>query len=204
VLGASGSHDILEDLVLEFSSPLEKFDSAGIIFTDTMMKSVGKYAIKRDTVANRLRIKHDWKMESWYQLIFTSGAATDSTGISFTKNDTLTFKTKGSRDYGSVKLTLVGLDFGSYPVLQWLQSGKVVKSIPLGGNIYYERIFLPGDYEINILHDSNQNGKWDTGNYRLKKQPERVIAIPRKISLRGSWENEFNIDINATTEEDEK
>jgi hypothetical protein len=202
VLGTTGSHDILEDLVLEFSSPLENFDSARIIFTDTTMKPVGKYAIERDTVANRLLVKHAWKMESWYQLIFTQGAATDSTGISFSKNDTLIFKTKGTKDYGSVKLTLAGLDFGSYPALQWLQSGKVVKSIPLGGRTYYERLFLPGEYEINILYDSNQNGKWDTGNYRLKKQPERVIDIPRKITVRGSWENEFNIDINAANEEE--
>jgi hypothetical protein len=203
VLGIAGAHDVLENLKLDFSSPLESIDSARIFFTDTSMKSVGAYTLSRDTTPNLLILKHAWKMDSWYQLIFTEGAATDSTGLTFTKSDTLQFKTKGEKDYGSVKLNLTGLDFTKQPVLQWLESGKVVKRIPLTGNTYFEKLFKPGDYEISILLDANQNGVWDTGNYRLRQQPERVLNIPQKISVRGNWENEFNIDINAV-EEDEK
>jgi len=46
----------------------------------------------------------------------------------------------------------------------------------------------PGNYLIRIIFDSNANGRWDTGNYLKKIQPERVIYYPGVIEMRANWE----------------
>ena len=53
--------------------------------------------------------------------------------------------------------------------------------------------FLPvGEYSIRLIEDLNKNGKWDPGNYDLKKQPERVYF--KKIEqLRANWDVEVKI-----------
>jgi hypothetical protein len=45
------------------------------------------------------------------------------------------------------------------------------------------------------LYDSNKNGKWDTGHFSSgkKQQPERVVSIPRTLSIRANWDNEVTI-----------
>jgi hypothetical protein len=58
---------------------------------------------------------------------------------------------------------------------------------------YTNKLFVPGEYEVRILYDDNKNGKWDTGDYTKKLQPEKVIALPQKLSIRANWDNERDI-----------
>ncbi|MFZ9687955.1 MAG: hypothetical protein ACO3AW_08295, partial [Chitinophagaceae bacterium] len=58
-------------------------------------------------------------------------------------------------------------------------------------------LILPGDYEISVLFDSNKNGKWDTGNYWKKIQPEKVVSRKETFNIRPNWENELTIDISV-------
>jgi hypothetical protein len=36
----------------------------------------------------------------------------------------------------------------------------------------------------------NLNGKWDTGNYKKKIQPEKIFYFDKPIIIRGYWEVE--------------
>lgn len=202
IRNVSAPHDILEDLSLQLSSAAVSFDSSLVIFSDTLGKPIYNYSIAPDTSGTKIIISHPWKLESWYQLIFKQGFATDSTGKTLLKDDTLRFQTKAERDYGALKLQLAGLDFEQNPLLQWMTAGKVVKTIPLTGPTYINKLFVPGDYEIRIVLDANKNGKWDTGDYWTKRQPERTLAIAQRLNIRGNWENEFTIDVNAKEDPD--
>jgi hypothetical protein len=133
-------------------------------------------------------------------LVFLKGFAADSAGITNTRNDTVRFQTKGEADYGSIKIEFAGLDFADNPVLVMLEGNKITKSFPLKSAIFTDKLFKPADYEIRILLDRNKNGVWDTGDYWKKLQPERVLAIEKKITVKANWENEFLIDINAQEE----
>ncbi len=53
----------------------------------------------------------------------------------------------------------------------------------------FERI-IPGDYAISVVYDSNCNGKWDTGVFRLLKQPEKVLKLPGRAMVQSGWETE--------------
>jgi uncharacterized protein (DUF2141 family) len=51
----------------------------------------------------------------------------------------------------------------------------------------------PGDYQIRLVLDSNNNGKWDAGNYYFKEEPEKVIFYRNEkgipiINLKANWE----------------
>jgi len=45
----------------------------------------------------------------------------------------------------------------------------------------------PGDYNLRLIHDKNNNGKWDTGDYLNKNKPEEVIHYNDTIKVRANW-----------------
>ena len=46
---------------------------------------------------------------------------------------------------------------------------------------------IPGEYNLRIIHDKNENRKWDTGNYLKKRKPEQVIHYNDTIKVRANW-----------------
>lgn len=199
-IGAGANQDIFNPLTIQFEKPLKLLDSSKVLFTDTLFKPISGFNLQLDSTAKELTLHYKWKLDTWYQLVFVKGFAADSAGVTTTRNDSLRFKTKGEEDYGSIKIEFAGLDFAENPVLVMLENNKITKSFPLKGAIFSDKLFKPAEYEIRILLDRNGNGVWDTGDYWKKLQPERVLAIEKKITVKANWENEFLIDINAQEE----
>jgi hypothetical protein len=55
-------------------------------------------------------------------------------------------------------------------------------------------LFLPGEFDLRILYDRNGNGVWDPGQFfGIRRQPEIVKPVERKITVKASWQNEFEI-----------
>ena len=52
-------------------------------------------------------------------------------------------------------------------------------------------------YYIRLFNDSNNNGKWDTGNYEQKLQAEEVYYFPKVWEMKANFEFEENWDIHA-------
>ena len=49
----------------------------------------------------------------------------------------------------------------------------------------------PGEYSLRILIDEDNNGKWDIGNIRQSREPEKIIFFKEKSALRANWEIEL-------------
>ena len=62
--------------------------------------------------------------------------------------------------------------------------------------IFYKNL-NPGEYKIKVIEDLNENGKWNTGNYIQKRQPERILFYNKSITIRGFWDLEETFDIDA-------
>ena len=114
-------------------------------------------------------------------------------------NDTLRIKftTKTEKDYGLLRMTYK-LPSNEYPfVIQLLNNKREVLQTNIlhqTGTITYPNL-AAGGYKIKAIEDRNGNGVWDTGNYRQKRQPERVFYFDKAITVRGYWELEEEWEI---------
>ncbi|MDE3236851.1 MAG: Ig-like domain-containing protein [Bacteroidota bacterium] len=190
----NGKQDLLSKyLALTFNRKVEKIDSSMIALCDTNYHPVKGYTLQLDSTAHKLLISYPWKEDVAFKLIVQKEAATDSAGVTLFKTDTVSFYTKKEADYGSLKIRFTNLDVSRHPVLELIQDDKIVFSHRMTQKTFYQKLYYPGDYEIRVLYDDNQNGIWDPGNFKLKKQPEQVKSIEKKINIRNNWDNEYEL-----------
>jgi hypothetical protein len=188
--------DLLDDLTLTFLVPLRTIDTTKMQLTTDSAFHPTTYSTDLDTSKSILKIHTNWKPNTLYNLILQKDFATDTMGRQLLKADTLRFMTKKETDYGSVRLRVRNLDTAVNPVLQFVQNDKVMYSAPIKSGIFSSRLFLPGDYDLRILYDQNNNGKWDPGHFfGVKRQPETVLPLGKKISIKPDWDNEFEASL---------
>jgi uncharacterized protein (DUF2141 family) len=192
---ATREQDILTDLKIAFNSPLKNVNKERIILTDTSNVPVKNVVLTIDSTNKNLLVKTKWVPGAAYKLIISKDFATDTSGLSLAKSDTLRFKAKSESDYATVKLTFKNLDRTKNPVLQFVQNDKVISAYPLTSDIWTVPLFDPGEYELRILYDENKNGVWDPGNFDKKKQPEKVYSISQKLSVQANFEKDVDIEL---------
>ena len=200
----NNQQDLLANFTITFEQPLRSFDSTKIrLYTDSVFTPVAGYTFQKDTNNKKIVLIHtpltgqtDWKENTTYHLILDKDFASDSSGKKLLKTDTLSFKTKKIADYGSLQLKFKNLDIAKNPVLLFVLSENIFKSVSLSNAEFSQPLFLPGDYELRILYDTNKNGVWDPGQFFGKhKQPELVKSIERKITVKPAWQNEIEITL---------
>ncbi|HWB24916.1 MAG TPA: Ig-like domain-containing domain [Chitinophagaceae bacterium] len=190
-----GPQDLLQPFVFKFPVKIGTFDSSKIVLCDTNFIRLKGYTFSADTSFTNFSLHYNWAENEQYKIIVQKDAFKDTAGTMLEKNDTLTFKTRRESEYGSIRLHFNNLDLSKNPVLLLVQGEKIVTSVPLTTNEWYQRLYRPGDYEIRILNDDNKNGVWDPGNYDKKLQPEIIIAIPRKLTIKANLDSEVDVNL---------
>jgi hypothetical protein len=192
----NGAQDLLSSLELKFVKPLKTLDSSKILFADSNFIPAKGYKLMLDTSKTILSFSYPWKEQTQFRIIIPKDAITDTSGMSLAKSDTIKFATKKEADYGSIRLRFVNLDLKRNPVLQLVQSDKIVESIILTSTELTRKLYRAGSYDLRILYDTNKNGIWDTGVFGIvKKQPEIVQLISKPLVVKGNWDNEVNISL---------
>lgn len=140
-----------------------------------------------DSMHRKLIIDYPWKNKKSYLLF-----CRDSVFVSHFNhyNDTirLDFKTKSTKDYGTLTINYEFEDTNTY-LTQLLNEKKEVllqDSITSNKIISYEFLH-PEKYYLRVIFDDNHNGRWDTGNYAGKKQAEKVIYFNKTIDVKANW-----------------
>lgn len=190
----AGSLDILKPLTLTFERKPKTFDSSKIYLSTDSGNIRIPATISLDS--NILTVSHKWDAGTKYKLYIDKGLATDTFGFSILKKDTIQIATKKLSDYGSLSIRLTGLDTSKHPVLLFYSGESLKNAVPLTANKININLLIPGEYQVRILYDKNRNGKWDTGDYNKKRQPEIVIPRKQTLNVRANWDNE--VDINLT------
>jgi len=182
-------------LTCQLSYPVSECDLSGfqlISGGDTVTPSVEF----TDPLLRQFKVTSTWKEGTSYKLLIP-----DSTFISYNglSNDTTihTFQTVVLRDLGSLAINIdISERPGNYIIQLLAEKGKVVeeKYLSESGQIKFAFI-VPAKYTIKAIHDSNQNRRWDTGDYMNKIQPETVFFFPKIVEIRGNWdvEEEWNL-----------
>lgn len=197
----SGAQQNLTDsLTLTFDRPLRTFDSTKIsLRRDSSFTPVGRYRISLDSTQKMMSLQTQWQENTQYHLVLQQDFAEDTLGQKLLKEDTINFTTRRRSDYGSLRLRIRNIDTAANPVLQFVQSDKVVYAASVKTGFFAQPLFLPGDYELRLLYDRNNNLKWDAGQFfGTKRQPELVIPIERTLSVKPDWENEAEITVPAS------
>lgn len=186
--------DLLKNLTFTFDRPLRFFDSTKARLTIDSTFTPVSYTLRLDTTKKILTFQTAWQPGQSYHLILEKDFAEDTLKRRLLKSDTLSFNTRSQSDYGSIRIRLRNIDTAQNPVLQFVQSDVVVFSVPIKTGIFRQPLFLPGDYDLRLLYDRNNNGKWDPGQFfGTKKQPEIAHPIERKITVKPAVDNDFDI-----------
>lgn len=194
---SNNQQDLLGDLTLNFETALKRFDSTGLrLYTDSSYKPVIALTMLRDSLSRNITLQTTWQENTLYNMVLDKEFAEDSAGRKLFKTDTISFVTKKKSDYGSLKIRFRKLELDKNPVVQLVGGQGTVKSFPLTATEFNLALFNPGDYEVRILFDANKNGSWDPGQFfGSKRQPEKVILIGRKVTIKPNWTNEYDIDV---------
>lgn len=189
--------DLLGNLEIHFkTAPLKYFDSSKVQFTNEKYEPLTGYRLIRDTSNTKITLQYKWEPNTAYNLIVDKDFAEDTLGHKLLRSDTLTFRTKKESDYGLVRLRFLNLDLSKNPVLQFVQNDQVKFSHVFTDRNFYAKLFVPGEYDLRILFDENKNGLWDPGEFFGRhRQPEKVMPVPRKLTIKANWDNEIDITL---------
>jgi hypothetical protein len=191
----NGTKDITEPLNITFNNKIIKADIAKIYIADTLFKKDTSIKFYLDTATNSLTSTYKWLAEKSYYLIIEKDAVTDTLGKSNTKTDSIKFDTKKLEDYGKLVLRFSNLELSKKPVLQLINGENIKYTFALTSTEWNNNLIAPGDYDIRILYDKNNDGKWTPGNYFKKIQPEQSITLPQKLTIKANWDNEREIKL---------
>lgn len=188
----NNQQDLDKDLLINFTTPLRSFDSSKLKLSTDSSFTRADYTASLDSIKKIIRLHTAWQEATRYNLLLDRDFALDTAGRRLLKSDTLTFITKGPNDYGSISIRLRNIDLTKNPVLLFVQNEQVVYSASVKTGTFTASRFVPGDYELRILYDTNDNGKWDPGHFfGTKKQPELVHSIGDKITVKPAWDNTY-------------
>ncbi len=191
---AGSKKDLLEPLVLTCNSKIKTWNPKGLRLTDTSFQEIPNTRISLDSLQENISIALAWPPETPYILLVDQDAASDEGGNTFAKTDTVRFVTKGNADYGNVVLRFNNLDVSKKPILQFVSDDVVKFAYPLTESQWSNALFPPGEYTLRILFDANNDGSWTPGDYSQKRQPEKVLSLPKRLAVKANWDNEQNIE----------
>ena len=159
---------------------------------DTVHKPL-KFTLQADSVKMRFEISQPWEPETEYQLIADSGAFVDIYGKANEKQ-TYKFKILSLDQYSTL---IVKLDpYIDNVVIQILtEKDKVVRELAASAEGTKFEYLKPTSYYMRAFVDLNGDGKWTTGDWATKRQPEPVYYFPNKLTLRANWDFEESWDI---------
>lgn len=194
----ASQQDLLSPFVMSFETPIRDFDSTKIRFArDSAFTPVETpWHWEADSTRQQWTLVHTWQENTLYHLILDKEFATDTLGQQLLKSDTLSFFSKKRSDYGKLTLRFKNLDLSNNPVLQFVQNKEVVYSFPLTEPTFSQPLFLPGEYNLRILRDTNGNGVWDPGKFfGERRQPEVAEPLARVINVKPNQDFPIEVDV---------
>lgn len=207
-LSTKGEVNPLKHLDMTLDYPLMEFDTLSVTLTskpaggeDTPKKRSVK--LLRDTLDSRKwHIESDWTVGDEYTLTIPSGAMRNVAGE---RNDSIVgqYTVADPDKYATVKINVRS----SKPEMRYIvqltnASGAVqqeLRDVTVGTHEF--KYVAVGEVMVRVVEDANANGKWDTGDMVLMRQPERTEIYKNSngeelFTTKANWEFELDIDMD--------
>jgi len=186
---APGTMDVYDYLTLSFQEPIASLDTAAFHLKekmDTVWVDI-PFDLEHDTLnIKQYNIYADWKPETNYQFTVDSAAIYGLYG-KFTNRIQKEMKIKKLEDYGAIFYNITGIEGPAFVELLDSKDAPIRQVEVVDGKADF--YFLnPGRYGARLVVDSNKNGLWDTGDYKEKRQPEKVYYYPQVLELKANFD----------------
>ena len=190
---ATANFDIYRKLMIQSPEPVASFDTTMIRLTelqDTVYVPV-PFTMQADS-ASRLKywVSHPWKFGGSYKLSVDSAALYTIYNLPNKKVD-IDIKIKEEEQYGKLIYKIGHVEGPT--VIQLLSADvkeTVIRSIRIDKDEEITIQYLePQKYLLKAIIDRNNNGVWDTGDLKAKRQPEEVFYYQSVIKIRPNWDN---------------
>ena len=185
------------DKIVEFTfqHPLDT------IITDSLLLVAGGDSIWQpefeftDSIRRRIYFPIEAVEETRYMIELADSSVIDWNGI-HNKKSKISFSTKSLRDFGVLVINLHPQNKMNY-IFQLMNDKEVLmKEFFFESDTTITIEYLDAaTYILKLIYDENGNRIWDSGNYKHKIQPEKVLYFNKKISIRANWEMVEDWDI---------
>ena len=205
---SSGEFHKHKTLDMEFDFPLTKFDSTLVTLKMTTEENSEatdvEFHFVQDTINKRkYQLKVDWTPKAKYELMMPAGIFEN---IARESNDTIKYSYTGA---DPEKFALLNINVKStHPKARYIlqitnAQGKVQREVrDVKAGKYVLDYITAGDIMLRVVEDMNGNGKWDTGDMVLMRQPERTEIFKNEdgqevITTKENWEFDLEVDMDV-------
>lgn len=183
-----------ENVVITFPTPLQTINNDALHLyskIDTLWYD-SRFRLEADSLCHRTYlVKAEWRPDIEYSLEIDSAAFIDIYGKA---NDKFKqgIKVKSNDAFGTLLVSIATEPDANY-ICQLLDNKPTVKKEVKVMNGQAEFFYIePGTYYLKLIKDDNGNGKWDTGDYDQRLQPEEVYFYEKAIECKAKWDVTLN------------
>lgn len=203
--GASPVGIILNNLIINSDTPIKHIQKDKIELLEYDLEGKEKKSIDFDleqdtTLYRTYKLKADWKEAIKYELTLFPASFIDIYSVA---NDTIkkTLEMPRSDRYGSLQLSFANVSNNC--IVQIVKDKKVSfeKNVSEDSDVSFPYL-EPGKYMVRLINDTNNNKRWDTGNYLKREQPEKVVYVifddgENLINIKANWEEKHAMDLSG-------
>ena len=188
-----GNHNFHENKLLPndtlaytFNEPIEIMDTSLIILMDKDSNEIMHTPIIKNLQTLQLVSKYD----SVRYILIDSAAIQSTLTANVNHPISNAFEKHSAKYYGQLLLDVKGDSAQTYIAELLDMTGKMIsKQLLENGNtsLTFSNL-LPGNYQVRLIHDMDQNAEWTTGNLSKQQQPEPVFYYTSPIKIRSNWD----------------
>lgn len=190
--------DLKKPIILTMNYPIAEYNCDSVVLKKTEDEGDTniKFSVSKEQNTDRIfNLEFASEENSQYVITIPTGSFIDIYGNT---NDTIVqkFKTQTTDYYSSIIMNLVGLKCNN-SVIQLLDPKEVVlREYNLKSDTTLTIDYLsPAKYMLKLYYDENANGKWDTGKFSERRQPERVFYFGETIETKSGWDMEYTWNV---------
>ena len=193
---AKDKFEVYDTLCIVAAFPIDSIytDSIRLYEKQDTLLIVKPFTLRQKNVMS-FQIIAPLQQDKQYELHLDSAAVRDIYGVASDKKK-FTLRLKTAEDYSTLLIRLPNYD--PRIRLQLLsEKDQPVRELPAREEGTKFEYLAPKTYYLRLYFDLNGDGRWTTGDWATKRQPEPVYYFPAKLSLRANWDFEERFDYLA-------
>lgn len=184
--------------LLSANYSLSEIDTARISLKDSANKVI-PFSISRNQDLQTYFIKADWKSGIRYKLEFQDSVFVDL-AKNYSKKQEFSILATSIKKAGKLLITYELPQKNTNYIVKLKDSqGKVLDTRFLSDSqplkIDYG-LQSAGTYAVEVIEDVNNDGIWNSGNFKNKTLPEKIYKHDKQILIKENWDAEENVKID--------